>query len=162
MLIQRPTSLKDINKQSGIATVETAIVIALLIILLLASTEFGRLFYHANELTKSTRDTARFISNNALNTAQTMEITPEDSTRAKNLLIYGDILGDTTDAGDRYTMFSGLTPNNIVITENNPYITVEVAWEYQALFGAPLRALGLTSPEDLYTLTAASTMRALE
>lgn len=161
MFSQCPNTARGLKKQSGIATVETAIVITILIILLLASTEFGRLFYHFNELTKSTRDAARYVSNNAINTAQLMDITAEDITIAKNLLIYGDALGDTSGDGSRHTVFSGLSTENITITENDPYITVEVQWEYEGLFGTALPGLGV-SAEDTYMLTAASTMRALE
>jgi Flp pilus assembly protein TadG len=148
---------KDVDKQSGTATLETAIVISILIILMLITVEFGRGFYYSNEFNKSVRNAARYLSSNALNSTGTMEITAVNRLNAKNLLIYGDVLV----AGAPF--FPGLTVDNIVITEANPYISVEAEWVYLTLFGSALPVLGISSAsENSLTLKSASTMRALE
>jgi hypothetical protein len=146
---------KDVDKQSGTATVETAIVISILIVLMLITVEFGRGFYYSNEFNKSVRNAARYLSSNAINSIGVMEITAVSRLNAKNLLIYGDVLV----AGAPF--FPGLTVDNIVIKELDPYISVEAAWEYVTLFNSALPALGISSENSL-TLKSASTMRALE
>ena len=146
---------KGVDKQSGTATVETAIVMSVLIILMLITAEFGRGFYYSNEFNKSVRNAARYLSSNSINSTGTMEITAVNRLNAKNLLIYGDIFV----AGAPF--FPGLTVDDIVITEADPYFSVEAEWVYLTLFGSALPALGISSENSL-TLKSASTMRALE
>lgn len=50
------------STQRGIATVELALVLIPLIMLLFGITEFGRAFYQYNTLVKSTRNVARYLS----------------------------------------------------------------------------------------------------
>lgn len=74
------------NKQSGVAIVEFALVLPLLLILTFITTEFGRALYQYNILTKSVRDAARYLS---------VQI-PGDTTKysiAKNLVVYGNPAG---------------------------------------------------------------------
>jgi hypothetical protein len=161
MILQKLKIQKDIDKQSGIATVETAIVITVLIVLLLVSAEFGRLFYHSNEFNKSVRNTARYLSNNSISPAMLVAVTDADSINAKKLLIYGDIIGDNSEIGNRYTLFPGLAQDDIIITVNGLYVTVEAEWEYLTMFGSTLPGFGISSG-DSFTLKSASTLRALE
>jgi hypothetical protein len=51
------------NSESGVAVVEFAIVITLLLIIVAGVVEFGRAFWYYDALTKATRDGARFLSN---------------------------------------------------------------------------------------------------
>lgn len=48
--------------QSGVAAVEFALVVILLLIIVAGVIEFGRAFWYYNALTKATRDGARFMS----------------------------------------------------------------------------------------------------
>lgn len=50
------------NGQKGVAAVEFALVIILLLIIVAGVIEFGRAFWYYNALTKATRDGARFMS----------------------------------------------------------------------------------------------------
>lgn len=77
------------NKQSGVAIVEFALVLPLLLILTFITTEFGRALYQYNILTKSVRGAARYMSTQ----------TPGDTTKypiAKNLVVYGNPAGSGT------------------------------------------------------------------
>lgn len=77
------------NEQSGVAIVEFALVLPLLLILTFITTEFGRALYQYNVLTKSVRDAARYMSTQ----------TPGDTTKypiAKNLVVYGNPAGSGT------------------------------------------------------------------
>jgi len=74
------------RKQNGVAIVEFALVLPLLLILTFITTEFGRALYQYNILTKSVRDAARYLSTQ----------TPGDTTKypiAKNLVVYGNPAG---------------------------------------------------------------------
>ena len=77
------------NKQTGVALVEFALVLPLLLILTFIVTEYSRALYQYNTLTKSVRNAARYLS------AQT----PYDTTKysiAKNLVVYGNPAGSGT------------------------------------------------------------------
>jgi Flp pilus assembly protein TadG len=70
------------NKQGGVAIVEFALVLPLLLLLTFITTEFGRALYQYNVIAKSVRDAARYLSVQ----------TPSDPARianAKNLVVYG-------------------------------------------------------------------------
>ena len=150
----------NVDKQSGTATLETAIVISILIILMLITVEFGRGFYYSNEFNKSVRNAARYLSSNAIDSTGTMVITPVNRLNAKNLVIYGDILG----VGAPF--FPGLTVDDIIIRIDEPgppYVKIEAEWVYLTLFGSALPALGISSGSaDSLTLDSAIIMRALE
>jgi Flp pilus assembly protein TadG len=52
-------------KQQGVAAVEFAILVPLMILMVFGITEFGRAFYQYNTLTKSVRDGVRYLSTQA-------------------------------------------------------------------------------------------------
>jgi hypothetical protein len=69
--------------QHGVAVVEFALVLPLLVLLTFMTTEFGRALYQYNTLTKSARDAARYLS----------QQTPDDPAAvatARNLVLYGN------------------------------------------------------------------------
>lgn len=72
--------------QRGVALIEFALVLPLLLILTFITTEYGRALYQYNTLAKSVRDAARYLS---------VQV-PGDTTRyatAKNLVVYGNPAG---------------------------------------------------------------------
>lgn len=74
------------KKQKGTALVEFALVLPLLLILTLITTEFSRALYQYNTIVKSVRDGARYLS------TQDPGIKVSDPgkiTIAKNLVVYG-------------------------------------------------------------------------
>ena len=50
------------NKQNGVALVEFALILPLLLLLTFITTEFGRAVYQYNTITKSVRDAVRYLS----------------------------------------------------------------------------------------------------
>ena len=73
-------------QQSGVALVEFALILPLLLLLTFVTTEFGRALFQYNILTKSVRDAARYLS----------VYNPGDTTKiliAKNLVVYGNPTG---------------------------------------------------------------------
>ena len=76
-------------KHSGVALVEFALILPLLLLLTFITTEYSRALFQYNILTKSVRDAARFLS----------VYNPGDATKfpiAKNLVVYGNPAGTGT------------------------------------------------------------------
>jgi len=81
------------KKQNGVALVEFALILPLLLILTFITTEFGRALYQYNTIAKSLRDASRYLS------AQDPSIATTDPTKitaAKNLVVFGNPAGGTT------------------------------------------------------------------
>lgn len=101
------------QRQHGVALVEFALVLPLLMVLTLITTEFGRAMYQYNTLTKSVRDAARYLS---------MQLPDTQTTQARNLVVYGNL------AGTGSPLALGLTTSHVPAptwqTEgSNPVIT---------------------------------------
>jgi Flp pilus assembly protein TadG len=73
--------------QHGVALVELALIIPMLLLLTLVTTEFGRAMYEYNAVVKSTRDAVRYLSVQTPNT---------HVTEARNLIVYGNTAGTGT------------------------------------------------------------------
>lgn len=74
------------RRQRGVAIVEFALILPMLLVMTFITTEFGRALYQYNTLVKSVRDAARYLSVQTPNDATTM-------LRARNLVVYGDPRG---------------------------------------------------------------------
>lgn len=75
------------KRQKGVALVEFALILPLLLLLSMITTEFGRAMYQYNTLTKSVRDAVRYLS---IQTPGTHLI------EARNLMVYGNTAGTGT------------------------------------------------------------------
>ena len=83
---RKPAMKPFLPKQSGVALVEFALILPLLLILTFVTTEYSRALFQYNILTKSVRDAARYLS----------VYNPGDTTKfpiAKNLVVYGNPSG---------------------------------------------------------------------
>ncbi len=136
------------NKQYGVAIVEFALVLPLLLILTFITTEFGRALYQYNILTKSVRDAARYLSVQ----------TPGDTTiypTAKNLVVYGNPAGtgstlayglSTAMISDPVWQLQGFSPviNTVTITITGytfkPLITSAFGVNFGNISYAPISA----------------------
>jgi hypothetical protein len=77
------------HRQKGVAIVEFALILPFLLLLTFITTEFGRAIWEYNSLTKSVRDSARYLSIQ----------TPHDPiaiAKARNLTVYGNLAGTGT------------------------------------------------------------------
>jgi len=70
--------------QQGAALVELALIIPMLLLLSLVTTEFGRAMYEYNAVVKSTRDAVRYLS---------VQTPGTKITEARNLVVYGNTAG---------------------------------------------------------------------
>lgn len=77
------------NRQRGVAAVELALVLPLLLAICFAVTEFGRAIYTYNTLAKSARGAARYLSTQGAGNTSAWAT-------ASNLVVYGDPAGTGT------------------------------------------------------------------
>jgi Flp pilus assembly protein TadG len=153
------TSYRVVGRQHerGLAAVEFAILLPLVLLIMLATAELGRALYQYNTLTKAVRDGARHLSSVALTGgAGLIDLTPAKLTDTRNLVIYGNTGGTGTP------LLPGLAPGQIAVTAPDALnVRVQAAYPYQSIFST-LPGFGLMSDiGTAWTLTAAITMRAL-
>lgn len=145
----------SIFKQKGSSTVEFAIVLPLLLLLIVMVSEFGIMFYRLNAVTKSVQIAARYLSD--VSVAQTNKAT--DETNAQRLAVYGNIAGTGTP------IVPGLAIANIVITNPNPqHVRVVATYDSSLISGNSLNALmqlatNGSAATNFMTLRASSVMR---
>ena len=113
-------------KQKGSSTVEFALLMPLLLLLIVMGSEFGIMFYRLNALTKSVDIAARFLS----------DVENTSTATAKNLAVYGNPTGSGS------AIVPGLTVANIVISNPNAqHVQVAVTYDAQLILGGTLDAL---------------------
>ncbi|GAB3445752.1 pilus assembly protein [Massilia solisilvae] len=72
------------KRQSGVALVEFAFILPLLLVLSLLAAELGRAVYRYNTTAKAVRDAARYLS---------VQTPGTHVTEARNLIVYGNLAG---------------------------------------------------------------------
>ena len=151
-------SLNQRKSQHGIAVIEFALVLPILLVLLLATAEFGRAFFQYNTLTKSIRDGARYLSDNSLNGAGVIELDGTTSTATKNLIVFGN------SAGSGNALLEGLSTGDISITTvDSLHLKVSASFSYTPIFAAGIPKFGGGSQvwDTNYTFQSSTTVRAL-
>lgn len=86
------------KRQKGVALVEFALILPLLLVLSFTTVEFGRAIWEYNTLTKSVRDAARYLS---------IQTPGTRITQARNLMVYGNT------AGTGSPLVIGLSTSNV-------------------------------------------------
>ena len=74
-------------RQRGAAAVEFALVIIPLLMIVAGIIEFGRTFWYYDALAKSTRDAARYVSNNRANPAPALAVDDAMKGNAKSMVV---------------------------------------------------------------------------
>lgn len=144
--------------QRGIALVETAICLPLLLFLMLAAGELTNAFLQHNTLTKAVRDGARFAAGVALShTDKIFDVTPDIVSDTQSLVVYGDTSGSGTP------ILPNLTLGNVTVTDvGGEIVEVRATYPYTGILGPVLPAFGLGSDVSLaYNLEASIRMRGL-
>ncbi len=142
----------------GIASVELAIALPVLLLLLTATVEVGRLLSEYDTLTKSVRNAARYLAANALQgTTGVVSITPQVQSATANLVVTGNVNG--TGA----SLLPGLVSADVAVTDlGGGYVSVSASYTYQPILGATLSTFGNGPPIALgFPLNATTVMRAL-
>lgn len=148
------------QRQQGLAVVEFAIILPVIVLIALGVTELGRGLYQYNTLTKSVRDGVRYLSDVAIGPLGTVDIGPY-TTNTQNLVVYGDVDGGTTpvlpglSTGDVSVTAVAVTLPGGGITTN--HVQVSADFTFVPLFPA-LSALGYSM---VPTMSASSIERAM-
>lgn len=123
------------NNQKGVAIVEFAMVLPLLLLLTFITTEYGRAIYQYNVLTKSVRDAVRYLSPQTpwLPANSGLPANAAIILRAKNLVVYGN------PAGTGSPIVLGLTVEHV----SNPI------WQ-------PIAAVAATTPPSTVNANSVS------
>ncbi len=142
--------------QRGVAAIEMAITLPVLLLLLLATAEFGRAFFQYNTLTKSVQTGVRYLADNAKDGFDLIDLTDDTRTAVKNLVVYGNTAGGEP-------LLTGLDVANVTVTQlDASHIEVSVSFAYQPMFARiPTFGLGAADVDTGLTLNAAATMRAI-
>jgi len=135
--------------QRGVALVELAFVLPVLLVMTFIVTEFGRAIYQYNTLTKSVRDAARYLTIQTPNT---------NIAQAQNLVVYGTTTAGTTP------LVRGLSTAMVSVSwlppvgTNPPISPVTVQVTGYAFNSLMLSAFGLPFGSFTYS-TISATMR---
>lgn len=143
---------------SGIALIEFAICAPVLLLLMFATAEVGRLLFQYNTLSKAVRDGARYACSNAsVGTTRIVNITAAVRDQTRNLVVTGNSAGTGT------ALLPGLTVINVTVADaGNGFVSVSANYTYAPMLGATLPTFGLGDPINLSIgLPATVVMRAL-
>lgn len=133
----------DSRRQRGLAMVEFAIILPLLLFLLFATAEVGRALYEYNALTKSVRDGARYLVDKSQGTTGVLIIPAADMAVARNLVVFGNPSG----TGD--PLLEGLQAGDVSISVvDSDYVRVAARYNFIPVF-SPLPAFGLGDGQSL-------------
>jgi Flp pilus assembly protein TadG len=155
-----------LRRQRGLAMVEFAISVPVILLLMFGSFEFGHLMTAYSTLNDGVRNAARFVAGAALqNTADTMATGANWTnlqTQGTNLAIYGNIAGTGSPILEK---LDDAQTTTITVSEDTVArtITVAVDYPYVPLFGSAIPTfMGMGgSLSTAYHLTISTTMRAL-
>lgn len=119
------------RRQRGVAMVEFAIGAPVLLLLLLAVGEFGRMLSQYNQLMQSSRDSARYVAGAAWNrTLGQIDLTGL-ATPAKNLAVYGKPMAGGTPA------VTGLVPASVTVSQvGTEHIQVTIRHTFVPVIGS--------------------------
>jgi Flp pilus assembly protein TadG len=127
------------RRSRGVATIEAAIAIPLLMLLMFATVEIGRAFVQYTTLATAVRQAARYAAGEALlGTTQTVFISPDLNAETRNLTVFGNAVGTGSPR------LPGLAVTQVTVSDagsNNVLVSAE--YPYQPLFGAQLPTFGV-------------------
>jgi Flp pilus assembly protein TadG len=144
-------------RQRGVAIIEFTIVLPVMLFLILAVAEFGRAFMYYNTLTRAVRDSARYVSVNALKgQSQVVDIDANLIQAAENLVAYGNIAG----TGPR-VLSDGTLGTVSIIDQGDGVISVIATYPYTPMLGNVLPNFRGGGVAAAFTMQAQVTMKAI-
>lgn len=150
-------TLKALNRQRGLALVETAITLPFLLFVMLAASEFTNAFVTHTTLTKAVRAGARYVAEEAIGGSLTVDLTTALQNETQRMVVYGN------KAGSGAPLINGLATSNVTVTAlANNNIRVTANYPYSGILGSVLPTFGYGSNISLlFNMSATVTMRAL-
>lgn len=151
--------LQGFKPQRGVAMVEFAITLPLLLLLLLAIGEIARMLYQYNSLLQASRDAARFVATGAWSTTLgKVDLTsdPQLVPQTKNLAVYG-VPGNTATP-----LVPGLTTANVQVSaQGAEHVQVTISYTFVPVIGNGIPAFIGGGTALNFPLVATTVMRAL-
>ena len=149
----------NIQEQRGLAIVEFAIAVPVLLLMMLGMAELGRCLYQYNALNKQVRNAARYVASNArVGSTSVVNITNAIPI-ARNLVVFGN------EAGTGSALLPNLAVGNVTVSNNSAtpdYVLVQVDYTYQPIIGNTLETFGMGDNLSLLVpLKASVVMRVL-
>ncbi|MCJ8204644.1 TadE/TadG family type IV pilus assembly protein [Pseudomonas sp. RGM2987] len=128
----KPARFNPPQAQRGVALVEFTLVLPMLLLLLLAFGEFGRMLYQYNVLLQASRDADRYVASQAWNsTLGGISLSNTLQTQTKNVAVYGV----PSQAGS--AVISGLTTANVqVAAVGTDHVRVTITYTFCPVIGA--------------------------
>ena len=122
--------------QQGLAVVEFAAIIPIMLLLLLAVGEVARAFHHYTTLHKAAQGGARYAAEHLLNGLQMPELSDDLESRVKNLVVNGK----TSATDNTAPLLPDLSTDNVTVTTlesgfSEPHVLVSVVWNYKPIAG---------------------------
>jgi Flp pilus assembly protein TadG len=152
------TRIRQARRQRGIALVETAICLPVLLFVMLAAGEITNVFIQHNTLTKAVRDGSRHAAGNAINHgAKVFDLNAGLVNETRNLVVFGNTAGSGTP------VLPNLTVGAVTVLDaGGEIVEVRASYGYTGIIGAVLPAFGFGADHSLdFNLQASVRMRAL-
>ncbi|MEZ9302864.1 TadE/TadG family type IV pilus assembly protein [Vibrio breoganii] len=141
------------TKSKGLAAIEMMIVLPILLLLMGAIFEVGRIFIHYTMLNKALQNGARYAVLDVYGTDRSNLVA--DETEIKNIVVYGnksDTVGDNTLS----SVLPGLTRSNISVDDSlSDYISISADYAYSPVFST----IPIIGTAFSLNMTASSLMR---
>lgn len=157
--LTRKETLGGPRRMKGLALVEFAVSVPLLLLLLFGGAEFTHFLMSYSILNDAVRDAARYVAGQALaGQSGVVVLTGPMTTAGQNLVVYGNV------GGTGPKLLPALTTGQVTISADvaNSNVNVSVAYPYQALFAGTLPSFGFGSTiSTALTLNISTTMKAL-
>ncbi|KIH84314.1 TadE/TadG family type IV pilus assembly protein [Pseudomonas batumici] len=133
-------TFKQPKHQQGMALLEFTLVLPLLLLLLLALGEFGRMLFQYNTLLQASRDAGRYVASQAWNsTLGTVSLSSTLQTQTKNVAVYG------VPANTGTAVVSGLTTGNVTVTAvGSNHVQVTINYTFCPVIGGGACAGSIT------------------
>jgi Flp pilus assembly protein TadG len=151
--------IRQAKLQGGVAMVEFAVALPLLLLLLLAVAEFGRMLYHYNSLMQASRDASRFVAGQAWNRTLGKIVLESDEdlkSKTKNIAVYGAPVSSGTP------VVPGLTTDHVSVEQvDTEHVQVRISYEFQSVIGDGIPAFIGSEVSLSIPLVATTVMRAL-
>ncbi|AIW13181.1 TadE/TadG family type IV pilus assembly protein [Vibrio tubiashii] len=118
------------KKQRGLAAVEMIISIPVLLLVMMAITEFGNALIRYNTLNKMAQNGIRYATTDIAGSASYDQIA--DISEIKNIVVYGH-----SSVGDGSTpMVEGVSTSDVAVSHSNGYVTITISHEYTPMMTA--------------------------
>lgn len=149
--------LRQPVRERGIALVETAICLPVLLFTMLAAGEVTNVFIQHNTLTKAVRDGARYAAGVSINGAKVFNLSPEIVSDTKNLVVFGS----TSTSGS--PVLPNFSVSSVTVTGvATQIVEVQATYTYTGIIGSVLPAFGFGPDIALgFDMEASIQMRAL-